>query len=35
MFEDGDLEIPEKDRARQMENRLKEKSSAELKLRKK
>ena len=35
VFEDGDLEIPEKDRARQMENRLKEKSSAELKLRKK
>ena len=35
VFEDGDLEIPEKDRARQMENRLKEKSSAELNLRKK
>ena len=35
VFEDGDLEIPLKDRARQMEKRLKERSSAELKLRKK
>ena len=34
-FEDGDMDLPLKDRARLMENRLKEKSSAELKLRKK
>ena len=35
VFEDSDLEIPVKDRARQMEKRLKERSSVELKLRKK
>lgn len=35
VFEDGDPEIPVKDRARQMEKRLKERSCVELKLRKK
>ena len=35
VFEDGDLEIPMKDRAKQMEKRLKERSSVDLKLRKK
>ena len=35
VFEDGDLEIPMEDRARQMERRLKERSSVDLKLRKK
>ena len=35
VFEDGDLEIPVKDRAKEMEKRLKERSSVELKLRRK
>ena len=35
VFEDGDLELPLQDRAKQMEKRLKEKSSLELKLRRK
>lgn len=35
VFGDGDLEIPVKDRAKQMEKRLKERSYVELKLRKK
>ena len=35
LFEDGDLEIQMKDRAKQMEKRLKERSSIELKLRRK
>ena len=33
VFEDGDLKIPIKDRAKQMEKRLRERSSIELKLR--
>ncbi len=32
VFEDGDLELPLKDRAKQMEKRLKERTSVELKL---
>lgn len=35
VFAEGDLDLPVKDRARQMENRLKERSGVELKLRKK
>lgn len=35
VFEDGDLDLPLQDRAKQMEKRLKEKSSLELKLRRK
>ncbi|MEX2785345.1 DUF3795 domain-containing protein [Streptococcus sp. H49] len=35
VFENGDLEMPVKDRAKQMELRLKERSNTELKLRKK
>ena len=35
VFEDGDLDLPLQDRAKQMEKRLKEKSSFELKLRRK
>ena len=35
VFEDGDDEMTVKDRAKQMEKRLKERSSVELKLRKK
>jgi hypothetical protein len=34
-FVEGDMDLPIKDRAKLMENRLKEKSSIELKLRKK
>ena len=35
VFEAGDMELPLKDRAKQMEKRLKNRSSVELKLRKK
>ena len=35
VFEDGDMELTVKDRARLMEKRLKERSSVDLKLRKK
>ena len=35
VFEDGDLDLPLQDRAKQMEKRLKGKSSFELKLRRK
>ena len=35
VFEDSDLDLPLQDRAKQMEKRLKEKSSLELKLRRK
>ena len=35
VFEDGDLDLPLQDRVKQMEKRLKEKSSLELKLRRK
>ena len=35
VFEDGDLDLPLQDRAKQMEKRLKEKSRLELKLRRK
>lgn len=35
VFVDGDLQLPVKDRAKLMEKRLKEKSSVELKLRRK
>ena len=35
LFEDGDMDIPVKDRTKQMERRLKERSSVELKLRRK
>jgi len=35
VFEDGDLDLPLQDRAKQMEKRLKEKSSLEPKLRRK
>ena len=35
LFEDCDLDMPLKDRARRMEKRLRERSNAELKLRKK